>query len=190
GVADPSDRALIFAINTWGNWSTGSSNEFDIAIYGANKHKPDFIVVGVDYGAVTTGDFNGQMASFVFTAAGDLVDGWVADAPANGSTVLLPLLASEIGQTSDNARFTFDVTGFSVEDSSLVDQTATGAYSAKKPALSTGNFITIPAGGSDTLTVAVDKGKLSASPAKGWMIVTMDDANGAPQADLVPLGVP
>ncbi|MEO5964718.1 MAG: S8 family serine peptidase [Candidatus Limnocylindrales bacterium] len=190
GVPDPSDRGLIFAVNTWNNWSTGSSNEFDISIYGANKHKPDFTVVGVDYGAVTTGDFNGQMASFVFTAAGDLVDGWVADAPANGSTVLLPLLASEIGQTSNNARFTYNVAGFSVEDGTLVDLTGTAAYSVKKPAVSTGSFITIPVGGSDTLAVAVDKGKLSASPALGWMIVTMDDANGAAQADLVPIGVP
>jgi minor extracellular serine protease Vpr len=191
GVADPTDRGLIFAINTWGRWSSAASNEFDIAIYGSNKHTPDFFVVGVDFGEVTAGDFNGQMASFVITPAGDLVDAWVADSPANGSTVLLPLLASEIGQTSANARFSYDVTGFSVEDSSLVDTVAGQAeFSVRKPAVSTGDFLSLEPGESTTLDVAVDKGKLSTAPAKGWMVVTLDDANGAAQADLVPIGRP
>jgi hypothetical protein len=191
GVPDANDRGLIFAVNTWGQWSSGSSNEFDIAIYGANKTKPDYFVVGVDYGALTTGSFDGRMASFVLSAAGDLVDAWVADAPANGSTVLLPLLASEIGQTTDNARFSYGITGFSVEDSALVDVVAGQAeFSTKKPAVSTGDFVALAPGGSSTLNVAVDKGKNFGSPAKGWMVVTLDDANGTAQADLVPIGVP
>ena len=40
GAADASDRALIFAVNTYGKWSSASSNEFDIAIYGKNKTRP------------------------------------------------------------------------------------------------------------------------------------------------------
>ena len=191
GVPDTSDRGLIFAVNTWGNWSSGSSNEFDIAIYGANKHKPDYFVVGIDYGALTTGSFDGRLASFVISAAGDLVDAWVADAPANGSTVLLPILASDIGQTGDNARFSYDIAGFSIEDSALIDVVAGQAeFGIKKPAVSTGDFLALDPGGSATLNLAVDKGKLAVSPALGWMVVTLDDANGAAQADLVPIGKP
>jgi minor extracellular serine protease Vpr len=191
GIPDPRDRGLVFAVNTWGHWSTAASNEFDIAIYGTNKHKPDFIVVGVDYGAVTTGAFDGRMASFVFDSANNLVDGWVADGPANGSTVLLPLLASDIGQASEGARFSYEVTGFSVEDASLVDPVIGRAeFSVKKPAVSNGDFIAVISGGSETLQVAVDKGKFSVAPSLGWMVVTLDDANGADQADLVPIGRP
>jgi len=191
GEADPTDRGLVFAVNTWGRWSTASSNEFDIAIYGKNKTKPDYFVVGVDFGAVTAGDINGQFASFVFTAAGDLIDGWVADAPANGSTVLLPVLASEIGQTTANTRFSYAITGFSLEDDSLVDTVSgQGEFDVFNPAVSTGDFVTLDPGETATLDVAVNKGKLAAAPAKGWMIVTLDDPNGTPQADLVPIGKP
>jgi hypothetical protein len=193
GTADAADRGLIFAVNTWGKWSSGSSNEFDIAIYGANKHKPDYFVVGVDFGAVTNGGtFDGRMASFTFTASGTLVDLWVADAPANGSTVLLPTLASEIGQTAtNNTRFSYGVAGFSIEDSSLVDPVAGQAeLDPFHPAISTGDFVPIGPGGSASIPVWVNKGLLGTSPTKGWMIVTQDDANGAAQADLVPIGAP
>jgi hypothetical protein len=191
GVADPSDRGLVFAINTWGKWSTASSNEFDIAIYGSNKHKPDYFVVGVDFGAVTAGAFDGRFASIIFDAAGNVVDAWVADSPANGSTVLLPALASEIGQTGKNTRFTYSVVGFSIEDSSLVDPVAGQAeFNTFNPALTTGQFVPLSPGGSASIPVAVDKGKLSTAPAKGWLVVTLDDANGAAQADTVPIGAP
>ncbi|MFL5680808.1 MAG: S8 family serine peptidase [Chloroflexota bacterium] len=191
GVADPNDRAVMFAINTYGKWSTAVSNEFDIAIYGANKHKPDFIVVGVDFGFVTAGAFDGRVAAFTIDSANNVVDGWVADGPANGSTIILPTLASEIGQASDNARFTYSVTGFSVEDGSLVDAVAGQAsFSAKKPPVSTGDFIQVNPGASATLNVAVDKGKFAVGPVKGWMVVTLDDPNGAAQADLIPVGTP
>jgi subtilisin family serine protease len=191
GVADPSDRGLVFAINTWGKWSTASSNEFDIAIYGSNKHKPDYFVVGVDFGAVTAGAFDGRFASIIFDAAGNVVDAWVADSPANGSTVLLPALASEIGQTGKNTRFSYSVVGFSIEDSSLVDPVAGQAeFNTFNPALTTGQFVPLSPGGSASIPVAVDKGKLSTAPAKGWLVVTLDDANGAAQADAVPIGTP
>jgi subtilisin family serine protease len=191
--ADPNDRALIFAVNTWGKWSSASSNEFDIAIYGTNKNKPDYFVVGVDFGAVTNaGTFDGRLASFTITAGGDLVDVWVADAPANGSTVLLPTLASEIGQNAtNNTRFSYGITGFSVEDSSLVDPVAGQAeLDPFHPAISTGDFVPIGPGGSTSLPVWANKGLVGTQHPKGWMIVTQDDANGAAQADLVPIGTP
>lgn len=193
GVADPKDRALVFAVNTWGQWSTAASNEFDIAIYGANKHKPDFIVVGVDYGAVTAGAFDGRFASVIFDAAGNLIDAWVADSPANGSTVLLPVLASEIGLTPSSSPFSYGITGFSVEDSSLVDTVAGQAkFNAFHPALSTGQFVPVTPDGTASVpvTVTVNKGFLATAPAKGWLVVTLDDPNGARQADTVAIGTP
>jgi subtilisin family serine protease len=193
GAADPADRALIFAVNTYGAWSSAASNEFDIAIYGANKHKPTAFVIGVDFGAVTNaGTFDGRLAAFTFDADQNLVDVWVADAPANGSTVLLPTLASEIGQSSGpNTRFSYSVAGFSVEDSSLVDVVAgQGEFDAFHPAVSTGDFVPIASGGSGSIPVWVNKGLQGTTHTKGWMIVTQDDANGAAQADLVPIGTP
>ncbi len=193
GAADASDRALIFAVNTYGKWSSASSNEFDIAIYGTNKHKADYFVVGVDFGAVTNaGTFDGRMAAFTISAAGDLIDLWVADAPANGSTVLLPTLASEIGQNAtNNTRFSYGAVGFSVEDSALVDPVNGQAeFDAFHPSISTGDFLVLNPGQGTSLPVWVNKGLLGTTHDKGWMIVTQDDANGAAQADLVPIGNP
>jgi hypothetical protein len=50
---------------------------------------------------------------------------------------------------------------------------------------SAGGSVVVPPGG--TATVSVPPGVLGSSPgALGWMIVTHDDPNGAPQAELVP----
>ena len=43
------------------------------------------------------GGFNGQVASFIFDASGNVVNAWLADAPMDSSTLLLPALASDIG---------------------------------------------------------------------------------------------
>src|SRR5262249_52502465 len=127
----------------------------------------------------------------IFDKDNNLVDAWVADGPANGSTILLPLLASDIGQTTKNTRFSYGAAGFSLEDSALVDGVAgQAAFNAFHPAISTRQFIHLNPGSAAPLPVAVNKGSLGSAPAMGWMIVSQDDANGAAQADLVDIGTP
>ena len=187
---NPNDRALIFAVNAYGRWSNPSVNEFDVAIDLQNDGRPEFFVVGVDFGAVTAGAFSGQYASLVFDAAGNLINAWVADAPMNGSTVLLPTLASDIGLTSGGTAKTFRyaVAGFSIVPGILVDTTSVAEFRAFEPPVSTGNFIPLAPGGSANLGVTVDRNRFANAKQLGWMIVTQDDANGAAQADLVPVG--
>jgi subtilisin family serine protease len=185
-----SDRSLVFAINSYGRWSNPTVNEFDIAIDLQNDGRPDFFVVGVDLGAVLAGSFNGQFASFIFDAAGNLINAWVASAPMNGSSVLLPTLASDIGldPAVNSTRFRYTVTGFSIVPGGLVDATGVAEFRSHQPPVSTGQFFSLPPGGSATATVTVDRGKFAAAPQLGWMVVSHDDANGASQADLVPVG--
>ena len=72
-------------------------------------------MVGVDLGAVLAGAFDGRFGSFVFNASGDLVDAFFAEAPMNGSTVLLPVAASSLGMSEDaHNKFRYSTTGFSV----------------------------------------------------------------------------
>jgi minor extracellular serine protease Vpr len=184
------DRSLVFAINGWGRWSNPSVNEFDIAIDLQNNGVPDFFVVGVDFGAVTAGTFDGRYASLIFDAAGNLINAWVADAPMNGSTVLLPTLASDIGLDAavNSTRFRYTVTGFSIVPGGLVDSTSVAEFRSHQPPVSTGQFVPLAPGASGSATVDVDQGKFAGSPQLGWMVVTQDDANGVSQADLVPVG--
>ena len=188
GLDAPSDRGLIFAVNSYGTSSSGSENEIDIAIDTNNNGKIDYVVVGVDFGVVTTGVFDGRLASFTFTAGGDLVDIWVADSPANGSTYLLPTLASDLGLKKGDSDFNYWVIAQSLQDGSLDVVPGKARFDSHKPAVSTGDFVGLAPGAGATLDLWVDRGKFASAPAKGWLVVTMDDANGAAQADQIPVG--
>jgi subtilisin family serine protease len=193
GVEDPDDRGLIFAVNTFGRWSGAHQNVFTIAVFGAGPD-PEFFILGIDFGLATAGDFNGEYVSLILDGDGNLISGWTADAPANGSTVLLPALASEIGRTDPDSTVDYEVVGENVSDSSnpadgftdVVEGRA--SLSVFDPAVSQGDFILVDKGTSETLGLGVDEAAQGANPSMGWMIVTLDDVNGAPQADLVPVG--
>jgi len=185
------DRFLVFAVNNYGRSSNASVNEIDIAIDTKKGPEPDFFVVGVDLGAVLTGSFDGRYASFTFAADGTLVDAFFADAPMNGSTVLLPALASDLGLNAGAkkaAKFTYFVASFSLVPGSLVDITGAGSFRLDKAPVSTGDFTTLDPGGSTTWTLTANKGRRAAETQLGWLVVTLDDANGEAQADEVPLG--
>ena len=182
------DACLIFAINGWHRWSNGSAMEFDIAIDTNADGVPDYYVVALDLGAVLAGSFNGTLASFTFDASGALVDAFLADAPMNGSVVELPALASDMGITSGAPAFTYSVTGFDLVSGDVHSLDATATFNAFAPAVSNGQFAVLVPGSSATLPLAVDLAGQTAAPALGWMVVSLDNANGAAQAALIPVG--
>ena len=51
------------------------------------------------------------------------------------------------------------------------------------------DFVTVGPGETKSFTVNVYTGKNAGTPQLGWMVVTLDDANGAAQADLIPIAV-
>jgi minor extracellular serine protease Vpr len=185
------DRSLIFAINTYGRASNPAVNEFDVLIDLQSDGRADFFVVGVDFGEVTAGDFDGRFTSFIFDRDGNLLDLWVPAAPMNGSTVELPTLASEIGldPAVNSTRFTYAVGAFSiVPGEGLFDTTGSASFRSHQPPVSTGQQFLMNPGGSATLPVTVDRGKFAGDPQLGWLVVSLDDANGGAQADEVPVG--
>jgi minor extracellular serine protease Vpr len=186
--APATDRALIFAVNTYGRWSNASVTEFDIAIDTTGDGNPDFFIIGADFGAVTTGQFDGRIASFIVDAAGNLIDVWVPDAPMNGSTILLPTLASELGlQQGVSTKFNYQVATFPVVPENLAgDITSVGKYRAFEPPVSSGDFLSLNPGESKTLNLQLDKGQFAGTTVLGWLVVTLDDPNGAAQAEEIP----
>jgi minor extracellular serine protease Vpr len=186
--ADPGDTCLIFAVNGWHRWSNAAAAEFDIAIDTNNDGAADFIVVGVDLGAVTTGAFNGIMASFTFDATGNLLSGFVADAPMNGSIVELPALAGDMGITSASPVFGYSASGLDLITGTLDTVPGIAAYNAFAPSVSNAQYIPLASGASATLPLSVNVSGQVATPARGWMIVSLDDPNGTAQAELIPVG--
>jgi subtilisin family serine protease len=185
--ADGSDMFNVIAINTWGRFTNPSVNEFDVGIDTNGDGNADYVVVGVDLGAVLTGTFNGQYASFVFDAKNNLVDAFNAAAPMNGSVVELPFLSSDIGTDSSSGPFAYTVTGFSIVPGALVDPTGTASYDPFHPAVDSGQFESLDPGQSATIPLTRDPIQLGHQKPLGWLAITLDDANGAAQADQIPL---
>jgi subtilisin family serine protease len=184
GTPDASDKALIFSINNYGRWSNAAVTEFDIAVDTKGNSDPEFFVVGVDFGALTTGTFDGRIASFILDAAGNLVDVWVPDAPMNGSTIELPALASELGLTTGSNKMNYQVATFPiVPEGQVGDVTSVGSYRVGQAPVSSGDFFTLAPGQSQALNLQIDTGKFAGTSVLGWLAVTLDDANGAAQAE-------
>jgi minor extracellular serine protease Vpr len=179
------DRSLVFLVNTWSRTTNQAVNEFDIAINVDRDSAPEYIVVGADLGAVLAGAFNGQYASFIFDAeTGDLINAWLAEAPMNGSVVGLPTLASDIGLSKRKDEFSYDVAAFDLVGGGF-DSTATAdRFSAYKPQVSSGDFLTLAPGASASIPLSL-KSEARNPGVLGWLVATVDDATGAPQADEV-----
>jgi minor extracellular serine protease Vpr len=178
------DRGLVFAVNVYGRWSNPASGEIDIPIDRNHDGTTDATVVGIDLGFVTTGQFDGRWAALTVDGAGNVVDVFVADAPMNGSTVELPALASQLGIDAAHPQFSYAV-GASSAISGAFDGTGSATFDAFAPAVSTGDFVGLNPGASGRLPLSYQQGAVSATKVRGWMVVTLDDANGAAQADLV-----
>jgi hypothetical protein len=190
-----SDRGLVFLINTYGQATNQATNEYDVLIDTNGDGKPDYVVFGADLGAVETGSNNGELVSFTENiATGQIVDAFFADAPMNGSTIELPTLASDLGLSQQAAKptaFTYTVNAFS-NLNGTVDTTGSATFSPFQPAVSSGVFnpdgslVDVAAnGGAASLPLTIDKSQQAKTPALGWLVATVDDANGAAQADEV-----
>ena len=188
GVQGPfSDGTLVFAVNGWNTSSTAATQEYDVAIDLQHNGKPDFYVVGADYGVVTTGTFSGQFASFTINAkTGAIVDVFAAESPMNSSTVELPTNVADLGLHDANTSFNYAVNGFSIFGGA-VDTTPWAAFDTSKPGVSTGQFASLNPGQSASIPLAADYDKLQSAPALGWLVVNVDDAGGPASADEVAL---
>jgi hypothetical protein len=112
----------------------------------------------------------------------------------NGSTIELPTLASDLGLsqrangvgTVKKQGLTYSVDAFSLVPGGSVDVTGSASINPFSPSVSSGNFASLAAGASTSVTLTVDTDQQKAQPALGWLVASVDDANGAPQADEVP----
>nr|MBA2488231.1 S8 family serine peptidase [Chloroflexota bacterium] len=94
---DRDDRCLVIAVNTWNKWGNASENEFDVLIDTNDDDEPDYAVIGVDAGLVLGGLDGIYVSLIVDLPALSVVDAFFATAPNDGATMLLPLLASDLG---------------------------------------------------------------------------------------------
>jgi minor extracellular serine protease Vpr len=219
GEADADDRCLIFAVNTWSKWNSPSENEFDVLIdvdgdadaLAATGY--DYAVIGFDIGQVF-GVLDGVYGSFIIDLnTGALVNVFLATAPPNSNTMLLPALASDLGLPKTapvstaafepgpltDTEFFYHVESFLYADDNPIDfppfdlattgnQPSNGTldarYDAFRPSISNGDFIFLESGERTDLEVRVNANRYKPRQGqKGWMLVTLDDATQDRDAD-------
>ena len=185
---------LVFAVNTWHRWSNPSTSEFDIFVDvdPQNGNGDDYVVVGVDQGAVQAGVFNGRMGAFVFStrsAGSSLI--FLATAPTDSSTALLTVLRTQLCRTgepclsSSNPRIRYETVAFDLTNDGVDPMSGTGSFNAFSSSITTGAFIPVNPGQTDTTDITVDPAEWALTPAKGAMVVVLDNESGKSETDLL-----
>jgi hypothetical protein len=127
---------------------------------------------------ITTGVSNGQVASVVDNlATNTAVIRFLATAPTNGSTLLLPLLASDVNVTAANPRFSYSSVGFNFTGETLLEDDVPGLalFNAFTSAVSTGAFVGVNPHASVSVPLAIDPTEWAVTPSLGVMVVSIDN---------------
>ncbi len=195
--ADATTQLMVFAVNTFDRWSNASTNEFDIYVDVDGDGTDDYIIVGADSGATEAGDPNGIMGAYVFsTRSATVTSNFLATAPTDSSTALLPVLSSQLCLPSEpcltakKPRITYHAVAFDLIGGGEDDVKGSAQFNVWNSAISTGGFVTVAPNKSDsTTTIAVDTSEWKNTPAKGLMVVTFDNQSGPGEAQLIPVDV-
>lgn len=182
---DAGDQLLVFAVNTHTRWSNAASNEYDIEIDTDRDGTPDWVVFSADGGLVTAGDANGISQVFAYDiATGEtFASGFNASAPTDSSTILLPVIASDLGLAA--GAFDYTVQSFSSVNDGADAMDGVATYDPWAPALTNGQFVSVPVGGTLGVPVTVSGAAFTAQKPLGVMVVVMDNAAGKDEAILV-----
>jgi subtilisin family serine protease len=188
----PADGVLAFAVSTYKRWSNPSDTEWDVFVDVNNDGTDDYLVAGVDLGAVTGSGFNGVLATAVFNLHGPgRAIKYLAGAPMDSSTLVLPVDFKQLCMTGSpcltaaNPRFTYTAEATSLTDGAFDVIAGSAKFNAFTPAITTGLYDNVPAGGSASNTVTRDAAEWAKTPAKGLLIVSQSNASGPDEAQLV-----
>ena len=181
-------QLLVFAVNNWTRWSNAAANEFDVLIDTDRDGDPDFIVFSADSGKVRNDDFDGQTEVFIYDIATKALasSGFMAQAPTDSSTILIPVLADDLGITAKTGAFDYTVESYSAVDDTAMDAfTRMASYNPWKPAISNGDLTTVPANGSRTVQLTIDPQGVADQKPLGTMVVVVDNKSGSDEALLL-----
>jgi len=188
----PTNAIVVFAVNTFQRFSAPTRAEFDVLIDVNGDGKPDFDLVGIDLGLITAGAINGQFASVLIDlSTGNGIIRFLADAPTDGSTVLLPVLASDLGLSPSKPRFSYAVQASNISDGTTETLPGTASFNAFTPsitnAVSTGQLALLNPNQTALVPVSLNPAEFALTPALGLMVVVEDNTSGNPQANLIPV---
>jgi minor extracellular serine protease Vpr len=188
---DPTNggQILVFAVNTFGRSSNPVTNIYEVLMDVNGDRTPDYDIVAADLGVFTGAGVTGEMVvGVVNLATGAVTLEFLATAPTDGSTVLMPLVAADAGITATNPRFSYFAQTTDLNGN--VDASATTAsFNAYDSSISTGAFVTLPPGTSASVPLSINRKEFRKTPALGQMVVSLENlARGGSEALLLSLG--
>jgi minor extracellular serine protease Vpr len=135
------------------------------------------------------------LGTFVFsTRSGGASALFFAQAPTDSSTALLPVLTRQLCRAGEpclskaaNPRFTFSMAAFDLVNGGTDPVAGTAKFNAWNSAISTGAYETLAPGASTTVPIGLNLIEFVLTPPNGVMVVTLDDASGKDEAEVLPL---
>jgi minor extracellular serine protease Vpr len=175
------DNLLVFAVNTFDRFNTAANGEVDIYIDTNGDGIPDYDVFSFDYGALTTGSYSGEAVVGVQNLVTRKIRiRFMTDAPTDGSTLLLPVLSSDIGLSAANPRLTYEAYAWNWNGNINVVP-GTASFNAFAPAISNGDYVGVAPGGSASVPVTINPAEWALTPSLGVLVVDKENRSGAPQ---------
>ncbi|MEA4943376.1 MAG: S8 family serine peptidase [Propionicimonas sp.] len=170
-------QLLVFAVNSHKRFSNAAEFEYDVNIDVDRDGAVDWQVIAVDSGLIRDGSADGHMEVFLLEAAtGDVyAAGFLATAPTDSSTVLIPVFASDLGISQDTGAFRYSVDTYSVLGYPESDSTSSATYNPYAKAISDGDYLQVARKGSAKTTLTIDADQWAAQKPLGSMVVAFDN---------------
>ena len=190
---DPSaGKVLVFAVSTFKPWSTTAPAEVDVLIDVNGDGKPDFAVVAADLGSLIGISAGRAEVAVIDLATSQIVSiRFFATAPTDASTMLLPVIASDLGLSAANPRLAYTVDSFDGYSAGFDRLTTPAKFNAWTNAITTAGFASLAPGASATVAEAIDPAEWAKTPALGLMVVSLDNrSEGREEQQAILLEVP
>src|SRR5712664_2164319 len=189
-------KILVFAVNVFHPWTTPVLNEYDILLDVNGDGKFDFAVVsvGLSSGRVRVNIFDLSKSPAVQVKQTVV---FAATAPTNESTILMPIVAADVGVKASSPRFAYAAQGFDgfTGDFDFLGENADGTvaanagrFNAFNNAVSTGAFAVVGPRSSASVPLTIDAAEFAATPALGVMVVGIENFSGGAEAHLLRFG--
>jgi hypothetical protein len=184
-------KVLVFAVNVFHAWTTPVINEYDVLVDVNGDGKFDFAIVSVGLSSgrvrvniidLSTNKFVKQTVTFAATA------------PTNESTILMPIVAADIGVKASNPRFSYAAQGSDgfTGDFDFLGENPDGTVAANAArfnaftnAVSTGGFAVVGPRARTSVPLTINATEFATTPALGVMVVGMENFSGRAEANLL-----
>src|SRR5262249_8117601 len=152
--------------------------QFDVLVDTTGDGNPEYIVFN---GADATGR---QVANLVDVNSGLLTTKYYAMTSTDASTIVLPVDIADLGLSAAAPRFWYSVSSFEMFGVGNDNLTALAPFNAISPAISTGQHVAIDPNQKALVDLWVNPTEWVTTPSLGLMVVSIDNKNGAAEAQL------